>query len=116
VLEFLRELTGMLFGSRPDSRLPDCKSILFIIKANKMLDSRSASRYVALCRLTAVALFLRWFCILLLARTAVLIFLHNDMKEIAISCVVVVAVVVVFNTLARLATYLASEYSPEALG
>jgi hypothetical protein len=100
----------MLFGTDPQSRLPDCKSILFTIKATQKLDPRSAARYIALCRLTGVALAMRWIAIGLLVRTAIVIAGRGNMRQIAISCALIVASVVIFAMLVSMANYLASEY------
>lgn len=114
MLEFVKDLIRVLFGGRSDSYLPDCKAILFAIKSTQQLDSRSAARFVALCRITAVALAVRWICVGLLVLICVGLFRPAAARPVAPVALLLVGGVATFGTLARLARFLASDYSPGA--
>jgi hypothetical protein len=114
MFEVLAELKALVFGGRSDRQLPDCKSILFTIKASHKLDPRGAARFVALCRLTAVATAVRWTSVGLIASTAVLLYKQASPEYIAVSAALAGASAVVFGMLVRLSAYLAGEYSTKA--
>jgi hypothetical protein len=109
MLEFLIELKAMLLGVRSGGQLPDCRSILFIIKSSPGLDPRSAARFVALCRLTGVAIVVRWTSIGLIGWTGVLLYRQASMQYVAVSAVLWGGATIIFGMLARLAAYLAGE-------
>jgi|ERR1035437_3058395 membrane protein YdbS with pleckstrin-like domain len=110
MLEFLRDLSRLLFGVRADSYLPDCRAILFTIKSAQQLDPRSADRFVALCRLTAVVQAIRWACILLLAVTFVFALERANARTVATGALFLVVGIATFGALARLSRFLANDY------
>lgn len=117
MFEFLRDMGAMLFRGREGGGLPDCKAILFRIKADYRLDPRSATRFVALCRLTAIAIALRWISIGLLLCTAMLLYLRAQaVREIAITAALGGASIVVFGMVSKLTAFLASDYLPNRRG
>lgn len=113
MLEFLKDLASMLFGGRIERRLPDCVSILFLINRQRTLDARGAARYVALCRLTTLALVLRWISVASMASTLVLYFAGAPLITTVVDCAIFVSTVAMFGMLSKLAEYLASDYVAE---
>lgn len=113
MLEFLKDLTGMLFGGRIERRLPDCVLILFLIRRADSLDVRGAARYVALCRLTTLALVLRWISVGSMVSTVVLAAANAGAVKIVIGCAIFVSTAAMYGMLLKLAEYLASDYVNE---
>ena len=108
MLEFLRELSKVIFVRRLKDRLPDCKALLFVVKANVKLEPQSAARYVALCRVTGVAVLVRYVSVGVFLTAIILVFRQAGRTAIAVSSALTIASVVMFGMLARLSSFLAS--------
>jgi hypothetical protein len=60
MLELLLEIAGIFSGRPLEAKLPDCGRLLSELKAGKKIDLQSAERYLVLCRLTIIAMVVRW--------------------------------------------------------
>jgi hypothetical protein len=78
--------------------------------ARDKINPDTANRFIALCRVTAMAIMVRWIFLFMLVGSCVIVMLHGNSNLTASCALILVLCIAGFSILARHAEYLAGKY------